>query len=101
MCLKRTESGDEPKWNAPRKKIPSTGPAIGRPSAVTVARVSRHMPSSRSASCAAGEPPLGRVDAEQVLAGGRVAAVEQILQRREVLGCLVHVVSESGAVASL
>ena len=35
---------------------------------------------SRSATCSARESPLGRVDPQQVLAGGGVAAVEQLLQ---------------------
>jgi hypothetical protein len=50
---KRTESGAEPKWKEPRKKMPSTGPTIGRPSAVTVARASRRIPVSRSATSSA------------------------------------------------
>ena len=33
--------------------LPSTGPTIGRPSAVTVASASRHMPCSRSLTCSA------------------------------------------------
>ena len=37
-----------------------------------------------------GEAALGGVDAQQVLAGGRVAGVEELLERREVLGGLVH-----------
>src|SRR5207302_755540 len=53
MCRNRTESGDEPKWKAPRKKIPSTGPTMGRPSRVAVARASRHIPVSRSHTCSA------------------------------------------------
>ena len=53
MWRKRIESGAEPNTNAPRKKIESTGPTIGRPSAVTVASESRTMPCSRSATCSA------------------------------------------------
>ena len=53
MCRNRTESGAEPKWNAPRKKTPSTLPHSGRQSRVTVASTSRHMPwSSRLTSSA-------------------------------------------------
>src|SRR3954453_3973932 len=53
MWRKRRESGAEPKWNAPRRKTPSTGPTIGRPSAVTVASASSRIPVSRSATCSA------------------------------------------------
>ena len=54
-----TESGDELKWNDPRKKIPSTGPTRGRPSAVTVAKASRRMPSKRKQTSAAGSRRSG------------------------------------------
>src|SRR3954451_17346580 len=53
MWRKRTESGAEPKWKAPRKKMPSTAPTIGRPSAVTVASASRRIPVSRPATSSA------------------------------------------------
>ena len=53
MWRSRTESGAEPNQNAPRKKIPLTGPTIGRPSAVAVASASRRTPVKRAHSAGA------------------------------------------------
>ena len=90
MWRKRIESGAEPNTNAPRKKIESTGPTIGRPSAVAVASESRTMPWQPLGDLLGGEALVGRVDAQQVLAGGGVARVEERLEALEILRGLVH-----------
>src|SRR3954451_22474104 len=53
MLRARSESGAVPKWNAPRKNSPSTGPTRGPPFAVTVPRCRIWTPPSRGASSAA------------------------------------------------
>ena len=90
MWRKRTESGAEPKWNAPRRKTPSTGPTIGRPSAVAVASAEQDHPLEALGDLLGGQPVLGGVDAQEMRAGLGVAAVEEVLERGEVLGRLVH-----------